>query len=217
MNAMESIDPIESPSVRLILIRHAEAAHADGRCIGQTDLSLSTRGRASLTELVSPTGALADALQAPEGGLVDAAVVSSDLTRARDTAAAIVGEFGLPLTLDARLRELDFGEWDGRNWHELAMTEGAAVREWMADWQHKAPPGGETVDMLATRVGDALDAISLMPHDSVVVVSHAGWIRVALCKLRDIPLARMFDIAVGHLDVTVAELQRPRGLGAVVG
>lgn len=217
MSVIEPMEQEESHSVQLILIRHAEAAHADGRCIGHTDLALSDRGRASLAHLIAPDGALADALQAPGGGLVDAVVVTSDLSRARDTAAAIVSEFTLPLVVDPRLREMHFGAWDGRNWHELEMTEGAALREWMAQWTLHAPPGGETVAALAARVDEALDAISLMPHDAVVVVSHAGWIRTALCKLRDIPLAKMFDIPVDHLSVTVVELQRPRGLSAMIG
>lgn len=216
MSAVESANTLERP-VRLILVRHAEAAHADGRCIGHTDLLLSDRGQQSLAALVAPNGSLADALRRADEHVLGATVFSSDLTRARDTAAAIVSAFALPLVIDARLREMHFGAWDGRNWHELEMTEGAALREWMAQWTLHAPPGGETVAALAGRVDAVLDAIGAMHHETAVIVSHAGWIRTALCRLRDIPFTKMFDIPVDHLSVTVVELQRPRRLGAATG
>jgi len=214
---VESVEQDESRPVRLILVRHAEASHADGRCIGHTDLPLSDRGRQSLVPLVTATGALADALRSPDGSAIETTVMSSDLLRARDTAAAVASAFALPLVVDARLREMDFGAWDGRNWHELEMTEGASLREWMAQWTQHAPPGGETVAALAARVDGVFDTIREMPYDTVVVVSHAGWIRTALCTLRNIPFTKMFDIPVDHLSVTMVELQRPRGLGAMVG
>lgn len=172
----------------------------------------------SLTALTAPNGglahALANTLQTLDGDPTDAVVVTSDLQRAHETAVAIATRFDLPLLTDPRLREMHFGHWDGRNWHELEITEGAALREWMAQWTRHAPPGGETVADLVARMESALEAFGTLPCDTAVVVSHAGWIRAALCKLRGIPYTQMFDIPVDHLSVTVFELERPGGVEA---
>ena len=121
----------------------------------------------SLTALTAPNGglahALANTLQTLDGDPTDAVVVTSDLQRAHETAVAIATRFDLPLLTDPRLREMHFGNWDGRNWHELEITEGAALREWMAQWTRHAPPGGETVADLVARMESALEAFGTLP------------------------------------------------------
>ncbi|MGZ6825872.1 MAG: histidine phosphatase family protein, partial [Mycobacteriales bacterium] len=92
------------PSLRrLVLLRHGRTAHnADGRIQGQLDVGLDEVGRVQ-----------ADALGTVFAAEPPSVVVSSDLSRAQDTALAVSRHVGLPLHLDERLRETHFGQWQG--------------------------------------------------------------------------------------------------------
>jgi broad specificity phosphatase PhoE len=133
----------------------------------------------------------------------DVIVEASDLCRAKDSAAIIAAELGVGVRTDPRLRELSFGEWEGRTWNELEAADGERLQTWMSAWM-TAPPGGESVEMLASRVSDWLRTYE---HRSgtVVAVAHAGSIRAALSCLRHRPLDQMFDIVIGYAGVIAVQ------------
>lgn len=98
--------------------------------------------------------------------------VSSDLSRAYDTARAIRGE--LPVERDERWREFAFGQWEGLTWDEiverwpyLAERSGTAARLY-------APQGGETFEALCERVHRAIGDLRSGGYGNVLVVTHAG-------------------------------------------
>jgi ribonuclease H / adenosylcobalamin/alpha-ribazole phosphatase len=99
--------------------------------------------------------------------------VASDLQRAHDTARAIVGE-RIPVMLDARWREFDFGAWEGLTWDEIAerWPESAVDTPYSAASYH--PQGGESFDDVCARVADALNDLRAGQHHNVLVVTHAG-------------------------------------------
>ena len=87
----------------LLLVRHGETDwNADGRLQGQTDRPLSEFGRRLARRL-------ADELAEEELR----AIYASDLSRARETAGIVGGRLGLPIVLEADLREKDWGTWEG--------------------------------------------------------------------------------------------------------
>ncbi|MFL5953075.1 MAG: histidine phosphatase family protein [Gaiellaceae bacterium] len=99
------------------------------------------------------------------------AVYSSPLERARRTADAI----GLPVSLDDRLREIDFGDVEGLGFDELP----ADLRRGLLEEPTRVRfPGGETYEELRVRVAEALNEI-FARHDRAAVVTHAGAIRAA--------------------------------------
>jgi alpha-ribazole phosphatase len=206
---------------RLVLVRHAEPVDHAGRCVGQLDVALAPGSDAVLGRL-SRTAAPPPRL-----------VVASDLRRATDTARPLSARWGAELRLDARLRELAFGEWEGRAWAEVAATDRRALDAWGADWVRRAAPGGETGLALRQRARAALDDLlaSTTPTAPVVVVSHAGWIRVAATVLLGEPLAdafvrsidyaraAIFDVGAAGVAVAawnVASLAAPSFTGACV-
>ena len=145
----------------LILVRHGQtAANAAGLFLGRADPPLTGLGRRQ-------AAALAAALPRP------ARVISSPLERARDTAAA----FGVPVEVDERWIEMDYGDLDERPVASLA----SAVRErWRADVD-RAPPGGESLSAVGRRVRAACDALAPDAAESdVVVVSHVSPIKAAI-------------------------------------
>ncbi|WP_336962893.1 histidine phosphatase family protein [Sphingobium aquiterrae] len=145
----------------LHLMRHGAPVGA-GRLLGHTDAAATDEGCAAC---------LARARELE----VDA-VVCSDLVRARDPADMIAASHGLPLRIDPRWRELDFGAWDGAHPGELDTARLAAF--WNDPLGH-APPQGETWHALVARVGAALEEIGA----PTLVVTHAGAMRAALSCL----------------------------------
>ncbi len=101
-------------------------------------------------------------------------IVSSTSLRCSRLARLLAGRLGLPLCLETRLRELDFGEWEGRSWDEIARSDPARFEAWSGNWQRAAPPGGESVGELVRRVAEF---VVELPDECVLVVTHAGPIR----------------------------------------
>jgi alpha-ribazole phosphatase len=126
-------------------------------------------------------------------------VICSDLQRARRPAEMIAAWQDLPIRIDLRWRELDFGAWDGADPAELDTAELAAFWD---DPQGNPPPGGERWSSLVERVEAALVGISL----STLIVTHGGAIRAALCCMLgldyreswtfDVPYAALVSLRV---------------------
>jgi broad specificity phosphatase PhoE len=150
----------------LILARHAQTgANADGLLQGRDDLELTETGR-------SQAAALAASLAARPAG-PPALVVSSPLRRAVQTAEA----FGLPVTVDERWVELDYGDIDRTPIRDVPAS---VWRQWKADpgW---APPGGESLLDVGARVRAACDELAALAADrDVVVVTHVSPVKAAV-------------------------------------
>lgn len=135
--------------------------------------------------------------------LTIAAVYSSPLARALDTARSIAQAHGLePVEVDA-LREIDFGEVEGLEFDSLpaALQEGL-LREPLAT----RFPGGETYGELQERVCEGLTAIRVRhPDATVVVVTHAGAIRAALGAWLGIRGDEIFRLDQRHASVNVVD------------
>jgi broad specificity phosphatase PhoE len=172
----------------LWLVRHGQTDwNAQGRWQGQTPDAppLNATGLAQAQ-------AAAEQL-AVQDGLTFAAIYSSDLLRARQTAEAIAQRLGLPIRLDPRLREVHLGAWEGMLGDDVALRYVAELDERRRDPVHSRPPQGETVFELAARVGQALDDIAQAhPHANVIVVSHGLAIAAVLCLANGRPLEQVF-------------------------
>lgn len=147
-------------------MRHGRTAwNADKRFQGHTDVPLDDEGRAQATALA--------ALLRDER--IDAAV-SSDLSRAAETARIVLGPRALPLRLDPGWREMRFGDWEGLTWEQIvaAHPELAAASE--TSPRAYTPAGGESFDELCERVGRAAERIAAeLPAAGVgLVATHAG-------------------------------------------
>ena len=99
-------------------------------------------------------------------------VVSSDLTRAVTTADRIAGDRPrLPHEPD--LREIDFGDWDGRHHEDISRTDPDLSRQFWERPGAIAAPNGESWDRLTARVGAAVDRLT-GAHPDLIVVAHMG-------------------------------------------
>jgi probable phosphoglycerate mutase len=167
---------------------------------GQTALSIERRfagrGDVPLTDIGLAQAAAAAARLAKRGGID--LVLTSPLSRARDTAAAVAAAAGVPLDVDDDLAETDFGGWEGLTFGEVMARWPDEMTAWMAD-ANVAPPGGESFAEVIVRVDAALDRLlTSHPGKTVVVVSHVTPIKTIVCRALLAPAAALFRM---HLDV----------------
>ncbi len=150
-------------TTRLALLRHGETSWTqDKRVQGRTDVALSDRGRAALAALRLPSG------------WTSASVMSSPLIRCQQSAAAL----GLQhVTVEPRLIEMDWGDWEGRRLADLRAELGMAMtvnEDRGVDFQ---PPQGESPRMVLERVRPWLVQCAIS-EAATVAVTHRGVIRV---------------------------------------
>jgi len=150
---------------RVFALRHGQTAwNAERRLQGHLDIALDATGRWQAVQLAR---ALAGE------GL--AAVYSSDLQRARDTAQALAAATGLPLGIDAGLRERRFGFLEGHRHDEIEARFPVDALHWRQRSLDFAPGGGETLPAFDARCVQAVSRLAgLHPGQAIAVVAHGG-------------------------------------------
>ena len=158
---------------RLILIRHGETDwNVEGRYQGQADPPLNARGEAQARRL-------AEELQ----GVDMDVLYASPLRRALQTARVIAERLKLPLHTEPRLMEIHLGEWQGLLWYEIADRYPDLFRRWQTEPWEVAPPGGESLAQVQSRVYAAVDDI-LARHQGQCVGLVTHRLPIALLKIR---------------------------------
>jgi broad specificity phosphatase PhoE/ribonuclease HI len=126
-------------------------------------------------------------------------IVSSPLSRCRDTAAEVAAAIGAEIRIEDGFRETDFGEWEGHTFAEARDRWPAEMDAWLAD-PSVAPPGGESFADTARRVGTALDKLMVRyRHQTVLVVSHVTPIKMLVRQALQAPPLALYRM---HLDVS---------------
>ncbi|SEQ08098.1 histidine phosphatase family protein [Microlunatus flavus] len=175
---------------RLVLWRHGQTDwNTSGRFQGQADIPLNAVG---LDQARDAARVLAT--------LEPAQLWSSDLTRTRQTSAALTEVTGLEPRLDERLREVNVGTWEGLRGPEIDAVEPEAWAALRRGEDVRRSPTGETVSEVGERVARALAEIAEQAPDgaTVVVTTHGLAGRAGLCRLLGLP----FDLwrTFGSLD-----------------
>ncbi|HZY96352.1 MAG TPA: histidine phosphatase family protein [Candidatus Cybelea sp.] len=160
--------------MELILIRHGPTEwNALERFQGRSDIPLSPAG-------LVDAHAIAAALRNER---IDR-IYSSDLVRALDTARIIGDASGTEIIADPRLREFDFGRWEGLTWHEIVAAYPELTGNRPTGARLYEPAGGETFAQVRRRVRSFLDDLQRQdPGARIVVVTHAGPLHAFLAEL----------------------------------
>lgn len=177
----------------LLLVRHALAAAPDDLRLPGPDRPLLPEGRRQAEHLARRIAPLRPI-----------AVWSSNACRAVETAQTVASLAGCAVTLDAALREFDFGTWSGRTYAEVVAADPEAAA-WFDQPESGRPPGGESLFEAADRVRAALDRAVADTDGPVVVVGHAGSLRLAVADALGMRLAdswrlRLDCASVSRLD-----------------
>lgn len=154
--------------MRLLLVRHGQTDwHDPKRAQGWTDVPLNETGRAQ-------AALLGAALQSET---IDR-VLASDLDRAQDTARAL----GRPYETDRRLRERNYGDWEGGDFATVNLNIAAKARAEEVSLDEVRCPNGESVEDVWQRLSPLVDELR-QGQGTTLVVAHGGAVAVMLSQL----------------------------------
>jgi len=174
--------------VQVFLIRHPRPLIEAGVCYGRLDVDC---------EDPQPVAAR---LRLPPA----TTIFSSPLRRARRLAEALAVAARAEVRLDARLAEIDFGDWEGRRWDDIDRQ---SIDDWAADVRNFTPPGGESVADLQRRViGFSAELTATFAGPRVALITHAGVIRALLGHWRGLPVAEWTQLKFDFGSCTLIEI-----------
>jgi len=174
--------------MEVFLVRHLEIpSYEKGVCVGQSDVSLTETGLAKLAPL-------AESLAEIEPDVI----ITSDLTRCKKLAATLAERLDSQVEVNPEWREINFGKWENREWEELRENDPENVKKWIDDYVHVVPPEGESFFQLFERVGNQLMDLTHREKKRIMIVTHSGAIRAALCFALGVPLERSFSLEIGY-------------------
>lgn len=183
------MDRDEKKVTTVDLIRHGEPV-GGRKYRGQIDDPLSEKGWAQMRDAVGDFRPWE-------------AVVSSTLLRCAAFAQELAQRHAVPLTLDQRLKEIGFGAWEGRTAEELELEHPGILAHFFDDPIAYCPAGAEALAEFRDRViGAWNDLLGHHPGKHILLVAHAGVIRMIIRHVLDMPLERMFRIHVGNVSIT---------------
>lgn len=181
----------------LYLVRHTSVAKK-GMCYGHHDVPLADTFAEEIQQLRRklPTD------------LSQGVFFSSPSQRCKLLAQHLAGE---KVRIDARLMELNFGDWENRSWDSITKEE---MQPWSEDFVHLSPPRGESFKDLARRCDEFWQEMQASGHQQVLVVTHGGWMRALLAQILDLPLQHAFRM---HIDYGgVAHIRKQHGIFQVL-
>jgi len=169
----------------LDLLRHGET-ELGGGLRGSLDDVLTERGWSQMRAAVAAAGPW-DVL------------VSSPLRRCAHFADELGERLALPVQREAGVRELHFGDWEGRSAAQIMQDQADALGRFWADPYGYTPPNGEPVSAFAERVLAAIDSLGRQHAGKrVLLVTHGGVMRLLLARARGLPREHLLQVEVGH-------------------
>ncbi len=139
-------------------------------------------------------------------------IVTSTLCRCQDFACELSERHGLPLQSEPRLKEIGFGEWEGRSASELMVDDPERLFRFWSDPLNNTPPKAETLHEFEQRVITAWnDILQQYSGQHVLVIGHAGMIRMIVRHVLQMPLENMFRLRVDLAGITRIEVESRAG------
>lgn len=173
----------------LDLMRHGEPV-GGRKYRGQIDDPLSEKGWAQMQAAVGDVNPWSR-------------IVSSPLVRCRQFAEVLSRQHDVPLSFDARLMEVGFGEWEGKSAAEIEQEAPGTLARFKADPVNARPAGAEPLAEFQARVAAGLETlIEQHAGQHVLLVGHAGVIRMAFAWALHIPLTHAYRIEVATASLT---------------
>ena len=166
----------------IYLIRHTKTDTLKGLCYGQSDVALADSFLEEAHQLQQKLPELKP----------NSLVFSSPLTRCVQLAEKISDK----VTIDTRLSELDFGDWEYRRFDDIDVN---VLQQWTDNFVHAAPPNGESFIDLCHRAGAFWQDVVHEMHpasEQILIITHAGVIRALLAHILKLPPANAFQFRV---------------------
>jgi len=178
---------------KIYLVRHGETAlNQQFRYQGRQDVPLNETGR-SQAMLIS----------ARLNNEEIEAIYSSPLLRTRETALLIAARHGVTPYYENGLVEIDFGDWEGTAYTELSEEQRLNAERWFINPERVHIPGGEYFLSFKNRVLDSYAGILRNNGGNLVIVTHAGVIRVIVAAILAIPAANLAGLSLAPSSLTI--------------
>jgi alpha-ribazole phosphatase len=130
-------------------------------------------------------------------------IVSSPLVRCHAFASELSQQYGIPLSVDARLKEVGFGDWEGFSREQIQSRDLAQYQAFYADPVNNRPPGAEPLHVFFARVSTALKTMATdFAGQHVLVVAHAGVVRAAMAHVLEVPAVAAYRVQVFNAGLT---------------
>ena len=187
---------------KLLLLRHGDVGEEyHDRYIGSTNVSMSEWGLQQV-RTIGPW------LRSQN---IDRCYCSP-MKRCKETAAIILEQTGVDYKIDPDLREIDFGQWEGLAFADIAQKFSDDVKRWSDFDMDFAFPGGERIGDCVGRIVGIADRLAEDPADTVLVCTHGGIIRLLICYFLGLEPWQYILFRVEHASVTTIELFGGAGL-----
>ena len=133
-------------------------------------------------------------------------IITSPLARCQSFAEEFSGRVGIPLEVDSRLKEIGFGIWQGKTREEITQYDPGVLQRFYRDPMNNRPDDAEGLAEFRSRVIAALnDMLNVHAGQHILVICHAGTIRMVLAHILEIPLSNLFRIKVASAVITRIE------------
>jgi len=183
--------------ITIDLMRHGEPV-GGSRYRGQIDDPLSDKGWQQMHDAVA-------------GHAPWDAIVSSPLTRCRAFAEELAAALQLPLALQADFKEIGFGSWEGKTRAELAEIDPQQLQKFYQDPIKYRPEGAEALADFSARVtAEWQGMVEAQLGEHLLVVAHAGVIRVLICHALGLPVEQMFRLQISNASISRIILDQAR-------
>lgn len=177
----------------IYLVRHCRPRLKKGAhmCIGRTDIPLEETGRRQ-----------ADNLKNYFLGLNLGHIYSSPLKRTKETAEIIAGK-NINVVLKNNFAELNMGKWDGLSFDEIRQKYPEEYEERGKDLENYIVEGGESMAMCRKRAMDVLHEVINESEGNILIVTHAGVIRVIISSILHIDIKKTFDYHIEYGNISL--------------
>ena len=190
---------VRKPPTRILITRHGQTVtNREGRFCGHFETQLTPLG-------VRQAQALGQRL----GGVQVDAVYTSDLGRAVETAAIILQGRRITPSIDPDLRELHYGQWEGRKGGEVAKAYPEQYKLMRAEDPGWRPPGGETIGEVRQRTFAALRRVAKAhQHQTVLIVTHGTAINCMISEALGVAPSHTFRFHVANCGLSEITMRR---------
>lgn len=184
----------KEPSTRLIFLRHGKTDFPLDRiyCDDKEDPALNHEGEAQAEQ----AGQILSELSIQQ-------IYVSPTQRTKQTAEIATRGNNLNWQQDERLKERHFGDWEGMYFHEIESNYAAEYQAWKQDPAAFKPANGESAFDLDARFDCAIrDIIEKHKGETILVVSHVGPIRCAVCHALDMPMIMFRQLRIDYASIS---------------
>ena len=140
-------------------------------------------------------------------------IISSPLSRCTDFSYALAEKLNINVTIEDKVKEIGFGDWEGKTPEEILLDDPEAINHFYADPRHNRPNGAEPLDEFSNRVWNAYqDIASEFENQHVLIVAHAGVARAITANILGMSLDDVYNrlrIEYAAIIKSVIEADKP--------